>query len=752
MNVSLPPEASLKTTVQQGFLSPVQKLQLNAAILLVVTILILIAVLLFWIHLRGIWSHHSFAINDYIKDNLLTSVKASLESILLLNDLSDTSPYPAHELYIDDSEKVESRRTSEELGESCEKQLYSEIRKRLPSLDSVTPGSLKKFSANIMLKEVITATSPPSSPVSKVLLEALKVTGSISKDMTTTYTGLLMLLTENDIRLIQNRGVNVGTMDKMRTYVTNLGVKRGDAALAYIGGCINDKNNGASNHTKTARILSRALCGTTDLINLMKNVVPQAKELYDARQKKSIPGVFWLFYRPYFVAWTDSIVAFFRNIKEVTESSYVVATVVKALKKHTSDVEKIVFPKGTPDPKKGGTSRQRPGDVFNDSNDTRESFTEKNIELIKSAVSDLVTGKENTVYIGSDGNLHRSEGFFKAIANALKFVPKFLGILIKFIPKIFSMLIKILVFSVKGIIELVKVVILFFTDPLGAVKKLFTLLFGVPYLVLLVAVQQMLVSAVVLLYAVLISLPTVMMNTLIAVLIFAPCIVGAILDYFLNGMVRVLARTENHPEAWWYNSGFESYNINKRAILSFSTCSTGYNPNSLLCIRRGGCLNESCSAGMLMRAYRTGRYRHLTAIAVGQKLLPSVKKGCRGIVAFNSMKCNKALYGDRRKINLVQLDGASIKDMVRALCLTRNHMLPGTEAEAASLAKHATYDDPIAKKLVGVVTDTTADLGTGMKTSTKLGISVVAIVILGLGIQNMVRLRSLTGSLVSTDE
>jgi hypothetical protein len=41
-----------------------------------------------------------------------------------------------------------------------------------------------------------------------------------------------------------------------------------------------------------------------------------------------------------------------------------VATVVKALKKHTSDVEKIVFPKGTPDPKKGGTSRQRPGDVF----------------------------------------------------------------------------------------------------------------------------------------------------------------------------------------------------------------------------------------------------------------------------------------------------------------------------------------------------------------------------------------------------
>jgi hypothetical protein len=42
----------------------------------------------------------------------------------------------------------------------------------------------------------------------KVLLEYIEGDGSISKDMTTTYTGLLMLL-KNDIRLIQNRGVNV---------------------------------------------------------------------------------------------------------------------------------------------------------------------------------------------------------------------------------------------------------------------------------------------------------------------------------------------------------------------------------------------------------------------------------------------------------------------------------------------------------------------------------------------------------------
>jgi hypothetical protein len=33
-----------------------------------------------------------------------------------------------------------------------------------------------------------------------------------------------------------------------------------------------------------------------------------------------------------------------------------------------------------------------------------------------------------------------------------------------------------------------------------------------------------------------------------------------------------------------------------------------------------------------------------------------------------------------------KLNGESIRDMIRALCLTRNHILPGTEAEMSTLA------------------------------------------------------------------
>jgi hypothetical protein len=126
------------------------------------------------------------------------------------------------------------------------------------------------------------------------------------------YLGLLLLLNEGDIRIVQRGAANVATMEKLRTYVTSRDTKR--RFLWRMGGCINDKSNGASKHTRTALKLSRAVCAATDLSSLMKNVVPQAKDLYDARQRR-VYLKFWLIYKPYFKAWINSIKSFFRNVK-----------------------------------------------------------------------------------------------------------------------------------------------------------------------------------------------------------------------------------------------------------------------------------------------------------------------------------------------------------------------------------------------------------------------------------------------------
>jgi hypothetical protein len=103
-----------------------------------------------------------------------------------------------------------------------------------------------------------------------------------------------------------------------------------------------------------------------------------------------------------------------------------------------------------------------------------------------------------------------------------------------------------------------------------AVLEIFLLAVGVPCIIVLIAAENAIVTLIVMIYAVLIALPTFLLATPLCVLLFIPC--GRCgRGSLLNGMIRVLARTENHPEAWWYNT---IYNVN--LALLFSTCSNGY--------------------------------------------------------------------------------------------------------------------------------------------------------------------------------
>jgi hypothetical protein len=62
-----------------------EKLMANAAILLIVTILLIIAIALYWIHFRGL-DQPLFCYQRLYKDDLLVNVKRSMERILLLGD------------------------------------------------------------------------------------------------------------------------------------------------------------------------------------------------------------------------------------------------------------------------------------------------------------------------------------------------------------------------------------------------------------------------------------------------------------------------------------------------------------------------------------------------------------------------------------------------------------------------------------------------------------------------------------------
>jgi uncharacterized membrane protein YciS (DUF1049 family) len=72
-----------------------------------------------------------------------------------------------------------------------------------------------------------------------------------------------------------------------------------------------------------------------------------------------------------------------------------------------------------------------------------------------------------------------------------------------------------------------------------AVLEIFLLAVGVPCIIVLIAAENAIVTLIVMIYAVLIALPTFLLATLLCVL-FIPCVVGAVADHFLNGMIRVL--------------------------------------------------------------------------------------------------------------------------------------------------------------------------------------------------------------------
>jgi hypothetical protein len=129
-----------------------EKLMANAAILLIVTILLIIAIACIGFTFEDL-DQPLFCYQRLYKDDLLVNVKRSMERILLLGDLDDTGSYVDHELSIDDTDLVKATAVGTDVVESCEKRLYAKLLGRLPSLANITQASIDEYSANTMLKE-----------------------------------------------------------------------------------------------------------------------------------------------------------------------------------------------------------------------------------------------------------------------------------------------------------------------------------------------------------------------------------------------------------------------------------------------------------------------------------------------------------------------------------------------------------------------------------------------------------------------
>jgi hypothetical protein len=706
----------------------------NLAVFGAFAAVVAVAVVLVYVHPRSLRTHHSFAVDEYLVNELHPEVVKALEAILFLRDFPPTRGRGTYTLTVGAASAVEATRVSDADPATVESHMYATLLHRLPSLRDVTAATLARYSATVLERELVSAvsTSTALSPESRVLQEAAAAGGGACDAVAASYTGLALLLSEADVRKLQTDALNVGLLGKVRRYVTTLGAAPKDPALSHIGACVADRAGGAVAHGSTARTLSRALCAATDLASLSANVLPQVRTLFAARRPLSIVGVFWLFYTPYYTRWLEALRGFVAQVTGIVRSP--VAQRIRAgLNAHVASVRRYVFQ----------------GEAF---------AQESNVDLLKGAVADVVRGRESTVYLGADGNLHRSEGFFKAIGRALKAfakIPELLVLLLSALPKIFTGAITMITTVLKYVPLMFRAIVqtlaLLTKNPVLFVVRILTIVLGTLYLVVLAVAGGVLSVALAYVYAVTVALPMLLLDTAVAGTVWVLCLASAVCDQFTNGMLRILARTENHPEAWWYNAGFEGANVNMRFLASFSTCTSGYTPKFAMCVRNGACTSASCPAAMLMRAYRTGKYRHAFSLLTGQPLLPGASNGCAPAAKRYAARCASALFSGTTSINSVRLKGGAIRDMVRALCLARNHLLPGTDAERTALARHALQGDALGPMIVGIVTaDTARDARPRVNASTRLCVAAVAVVVLGIGLAYGGRIRALRGSL-STD-
>lgn len=79
-----------------------------------------------------------------------------------------------------------------------------------------------------------------------------------------------------------------------------------------------------------------------------------------------------------------------------------------------------------------------------------------------------------------------------------------------------------------------------------------------------------------------------------------------VLDMFTGGMVIRLLRCENHPDAWFQQSGYEKANRYVRTLACGTPCGKRYEPSSLFCWKHPNNRPSFCPQQYLFQLYKDG--------------------------------------------------------------------------------------------------------------------------------------------------
>lgn len=355
---------------------------------------------------------------------------------------------------------------------------------------------------------------------------------------------------------------------------------------------------------------------------------------------------------------------------------------------------------------------------------------------VRQAAMQMLHGDGVGVFIGADGKVHTSEGFFKSIGRLVKALAKLPTLIIMLITKAIPMAIQIMVEIIRlvpviigGIVKTFRYIV---SDPVMFLFKIIQLVLGTWLLFVLVISKHLLSYVAVVLLALGTVIPQYCLWNLITLLFLAWSLVLAMCDHLSGGVVRFLARAEDHPEAWWQYSGFEEGNGHMRVFGTYKPCGTGYGPGIMggVCWKlERSCAAAACPVATLMRCARTTYFRSAASIASGQRIVASLGLACQERARAQRDKCTASLTTGTRLINEHVLHAPTMKELARCLSLCRLHAVTGAALVKRDLAAGAVGDDPLTTRILGSITPVFPRTGLGLPVTNILAIAAAVVVV-----------------------
>jgi hypothetical protein len=632
-------------------------------------------------HVRPWATHRSFDVDEYVQSTLYPHVVQCLRDVSALR--AEAAPARAARVHASATGVVVIDTTSGQARSAC-LALHAMLVQAVPALGAIDDHGIDSYSESEFLTKLVDIADAASlrNSTPHAVTQAISGCASgadVSSTVARSMAGLLLTLSADDLDTIRSGASDSGLADAVRAHLAG-GVAQDDAFVAHIAAAVRAAP-GDSEHARVAKVMSKALIAVSELGTVYRNVIPQVRTMrFVRRPTMDITEVAWIFMMPYVNTYFAGVQAAVARASAGSGGAF-----ERAQKFYSSNLKAL----------RESVVGKEP---------FAEPFADPVVELPKlvRAVGLVMSGDDVGVYIDSEGHVRTSEAFIgtlkkmvKAVISIAKLIPQ----LIKLIPVVISMITKIMEILPKAVTKLLKIFAKI-DRPNGVVLTVIdivTLCAGVCLLVALSLAQIPFTYVTWMLFVLVAPALTVAYLTAVCAVGVVAALVLATADVASGGVLRFLARSEDHPELWWAGDHFEDGNKTDRILGASTPCFTGYSPGMtrLFCWRRSACLASNCPASTMMRGYRTNAYVPTLSL---QRVLPSDAEACVPRVRKQLTRCDRVLStgtGPGASVNGHVLQGEPIARVVRCLGLCRLHVLPGSDETTAALTRLALRADPL---------------------------------------------------------